>query len=264
MLVPGTRWRHGAGATKAAYYPPQSSGGAVGERGAEPTALRLLHQLHRCRHAPGRSGSPGSWRPPATRSPIQAWDFRPGEQLRPPDAAGPRPLPADRRGAVPRPTWTSRPTASASGPPPSPTRPHRARPAAGAGRAGRPCPGCCAPGSTSDLAGLEPEQAAARLLDGLRPGPAEPTTAPAFPGVAGPGQCGAAVSRPPPGDRQPARPQRRLRRPGRPARASCARACTSRGRRRRWCRPRRCMGWAGSARPSWPWSTPTATRPTTT
>jgi tetratricopeptide (TPR) repeat protein len=32
------------------------------------------------------------------------------------------------------------------------------------------------------LAGLAPEQAAARLLDGVRPGPAEPTVAPAFPG----------------------------------------------------------------------------------
>ena len=38
-----------------------------------------------------------------------------------------------------------------------------------------------------DLTGLEPEQAAARLLDGVRPGPAEPTTAPAFPGSIGPG-----------------------------------------------------------------------------
>jgi tetratricopeptide (TPR) repeat protein len=37
------------------------------------------------------------------------------------------------------------------------------------------------------LAGLEPEQAAARLLEGVRPGPAEPTTAPAFPGRFGPG-----------------------------------------------------------------------------
>jgi tetratricopeptide (TPR) repeat protein len=37
------------------------------------------------------------------------------------------------------------------------------------------------------LAGLEPEQAAARLLEGVRPGPAEPTTAPAFPGRVGPG-----------------------------------------------------------------------------
>jgi tetratricopeptide (TPR) repeat protein len=42
------------------------------------------------------------------------------------------------------------------------------------------------------LAGLEPEQAAVRLLDGVRPGPAEPTTAPAFPGRVTPGP-GAAV-----------------------------------------------------------------------
>jgi hypothetical protein len=40
------------------------------------------------------------------------------------------------------------------------------------------------------LAGLEPEQAAARLLDGVRPGSAEPTAAPAFPGHAGPGAGG--------------------------------------------------------------------------
>jgi hypothetical protein len=33
-----------------------------------------------------------------------------------------------------------------------------------------------------DLTGLTPEQAAGRLLDGVRPGPAEPTVAPAWPG----------------------------------------------------------------------------------
>ena len=43
-----------------------------------------------------------------------------------------------------------------------------------------------------DLTGLTPEEAAARLLDGVRPGPAEPTVAPAFPGRAGPGPGDAA------------------------------------------------------------------------
>jgi tetratricopeptide (TPR) repeat protein len=45
------------------------------------------------------------------------------------------------------------------------------------------------------LADLAPEQAAVWLLDGVRPGPAEPTTAPAFPGRVGPGPGTAAGPR---------------------------------------------------------------------
>jgi tetratricopeptide (TPR) repeat protein len=37
-----------------------------------------------------------------------------------------------------------------------------------------------------NLTGLEPEEAAAKLMDGVRPGPAEPTVVPAFPGHLGP------------------------------------------------------------------------------
>jgi hypothetical protein len=45
------------------------------------------------------------------------------------------------------------------------------------------------------LVGLEPEPAAVRLLEGVRPGPAEPTKAPAFPGRFGPGPGAAAGPR---------------------------------------------------------------------
>ena len=45
------------------------------------------------------------------------------------------------------------------------------------------------------LADLEPEQAAAQLLEGVRTGPAEPTTAPAFPRRVGPGPGTAAGPR---------------------------------------------------------------------
>ncbi len=48
-----------------------------------------------------------------------------------------------------------------------------------------------------DLSGLEPEQVAARLLEGVSPGPAEPTVAPAFPGHVGPAAA--------PGPRYPGR-----------------------------------------------------------
>jgi tetratricopeptide (TPR) repeat protein len=41
-----------------------------------------------------------------------------------------------------------------------------------------------------NLTGLDPQEAAARLLDGVRPGPIEPTSAPAWPGTAGPAAHG--------------------------------------------------------------------------
>jgi hypothetical protein len=55
--------------------------------------------------------------------------------------------------------------------------------------------------------------------------------------------------------------------PTSPAALPCWSSCTRRlpvVGRRRWCRRRPCMGWVGSARPSWHWSTPTGTRSTTT
>ena len=51
------------------------------------------------------------------------------------------------------------------------------------------------------------------------------------------------------------------------AAASCWSSCTSGCSGPRWprcCRWRRCTGWVGSARPSWCWSSPTATAATTT
>jgi hypothetical protein len=57
--------------------------------------------------------------------------------------------------------------------------------------------------------------------------------------------------------------------PTSPAAPTCSTSSTSActpASRPRSCRfrRRRCTGWVGSARPSWPWSTPTATPPTTT
>jgi TIR domain len=116
------------------------------------------------------------------------------------------------------------------------------------------------------LAGLEPEPAAVRLLEGVRSGPAEPTKAPAFPGRLGLGRerwrgRGTPATIPRWRTCQRVTPRSPA---GTICSASCVGACTRRGRRWRWCRPRRCMGLVGSARPSWRWSTPTATRLTTT
>ena len=97
------------------------------------------------------------------------------------------------------------------------------------------------------LADLEPEQAAAQLLEGVRTGPAEPTTAPAFPRRVGPGPGQL------PGRGTPATTRRSPTcRPATPPSlaattnwASYVSTCTSRGRRWRWCRPRPCTGWVG-------------------
>jgi hypothetical protein len=96
------------------------------------------------------------------------------------------------------------------------------------------------------LAGLELEQAAARLLDGVRPGPAEPTVAPSFPGCSVLGAGGGPRY---PGHRHPEISNLSARNPSFAGRddllGELRRASTRRGRRWRLCRLRRCVGLGG-------------------
>ena len=134
----------------------------------------------------------------------------------------------------------------------------------------QPCepPGLLATRVYVDLVDLDEASARERLLAAVDPPAPRPTDAP-FPGgphdratEVGDGGAGA-VPGGGAGGEQSAGPEPQLLRPRRAAGAA-ARAGCRRRRSRRCCRWRRCTGWAGSARPSWRWSTRTGSAATTT
>jgi TIR domain len=129
----------------------------------------------------------------------------------------------------------------------------------------QPCapPGLLASRVYVDLVDTDEPEARRRLLDGVGESGTRPTSAP-FPGTAA-GEPGAprAMRFPGQGPEISNLPARNRNFSGRGGLLEQLHGNLQAGRRR-WCRPGRCMGSAGSARPSWPWSSRTALPATTT
>ena len=186
-----------------------------------PGPPRVLCQLHRRRSRPGRSGSPTSSKPPATRSCCKPGTSARAE-LHPADASGPPARPPGRSRCCPRHT-SARRTPATSGPPrSSATQPGRDRllPVRI-----EPCDlhRCSPPGSYIDLVGLDEVAAAAGCWTGStgpcqaarhapvpRPAPARTAGKSRFPG-SWPAILNAPATQPE--LHRPRRPAQELRRP---------------------------------------------------
>ena len=123
-------------------------GRAAGEPGARRTALRLLRQLHRGRQRVGRVDRLAAQdRRLHSDDPSLALPAR--DELRRPDAPGPRHVPTDRRGHPPGLPGPNPPMAATNGPPPSPTTTRPAPACCWSWSSRSPCLGCSVPGSIS-------------------------------------------------------------------------------------------------------------------